>query len=86
MLRSWLLWYQMLLIKYYNNIQDFQACFQVHSWTKVEKIALYRVWRDDIYTRFFMNFAKYFLIPESVEVEVHTVPHFKAPINAKVEP
>ena len=33
-----------------------------------------------------MNFAKYFLIPESVEVEVQTVPHFKAPINAKVEP
>ena len=76
----------MPLIKYYNNIQAFQACFQDHSWTKVEKIASYRVWGNDIYTRFFMNFAKYFLIPESVEVEVHTVPHFKAPINAKVEP
>ena len=37
-------------------------------------------------TRFLMNFSKYFLIPESVEVEVQTVPHFKAPINAKVEP
>ena len=46
---------------------------------------MYRVGRDNLYTRFFMNFAKYFLIPESVEVEVHTVPHFKARINASLE-
>ena len=38
---------------------------------------------DNLYTRFFMNFAKY-IFP--VEVEVQTVPHFKVPINAKVEP
>ena len=47
---------------------------------------MYRVGRDNLYTRFFMNFAKYFLIPESVEVEVQTVSYFIAPINAKVEP
>ena len=47
---------------------------------------IYRVGRDNLNTRFFMNFAKYFLIPESIEVEVHTVPHFKAPINASLEP
>ena len=27
-----------------------------------------------------------FIIPLPFEVKVHTVPHFKAPINAKVEP
>ena len=27
-----------------------------------------------------------FTIPVPVEVEVHKVPHFKAPVNAKVEP
>ena len=26
------------------------------------------------------------MIPVPVEVEVHTVPHFKAPVNCKVEP
>ena len=26
------------------------------------------------------------MIPVPVEVEVHTVPHFKAPVNGKVEP
>ena len=26
------------------------------------------------------------MIPEPVEVEVHTVPHLKAPINVEVEP
>ena len=40
---------------------------------------IYRVGRDNLNTRFFMNFAKHFLMPESV-------PHFKAPINAKMEP
>ena len=44
-----------------------------------------RVGRDSINTRFFMNFAKYFLIPESGEVEVHTVSHFKAPVSRKRE-
>ena len=27
-----------------------------------------------------------FIIPVPIEVEVHTVPHFKAPVNAKVGP
>ena len=27
-----------------------------------------------------------FIIPVPVEVKVHTVPHFKAPVNGKVEP
>ena len=27
-----------------------------------------------------------FIIPVPVEVEVHTVPHFKAPVNGKVDP
>ena len=49
-------------------------------------VLYYRAGGDNLYTHFFMNFAKYFLIPDSVEVEVQTVPHFKAPINAKVEP
>ena len=26
------------------------------------------------------------MIPVPVEVEVHTVPHFKAPVNSKLEP
>ena len=26
------------------------------------------------------------LIPVPVEVEIHTVPHFKAPVNNKLEP
>ena len=26
------------------------------------------------------------LVPMSFEIEVHTVPHFKAPVNAKVGP
>ena len=68
------------------------ACFSSQFFQHVVKkitarsqISLYRVGRDNLYTRFFMNFAKYVLIPESVEVEVHTVPHFKAPINASLE-
>ena len=28
----------------------------------------------------------YFIIPVPVEVEVYTLPHFKAPVNCKVEP
>ena len=27
-----------------------------------------------------------FIIPVPFELEVHTVPHFKAPVNCKVEP
>ena len=42
--------------------------------------------RDNLNTCFFMNFAKYFLILESVEVEVQTVPHFKASVNATAGP
>ena len=34
----------------------------------------------------FQGFNLTFIIPVPVEVKLHTVPHFKAPINGKVEP
>ena len=33
-----------------------------------------------------MFYFSLFIIPVPIEIEVHTVPHFKAPLNAKIEP